>query len=282
MNTVNLTSTLLPLLGHGLSVYRDKQTASTLGDRSQYVGMSDIARALECLRSVVANKVAFTEGSKAFNHQLSRELRLQRGHWFEAGVKEVLDSMGLPFIYQLEIHTEHQSVPIIAHLDFVLLSHNQRQQQIHIVEVKSCENMPEVVYASYEMQIMGQLSLLKALWNEPCFSAYNPHNDYKLVGRTFPQLATELFNIDLPDDPGDVQIQGSILMLSMSDAKAIGPYEPNTIIEQACYKLAKQIWHTMQQVNNKQIALHQVSHAQGFYPLCDYCEHNAQCRVLKA
>ena len=48
---------LMALLAKGLVESSAKRTASSLGDRSQYVGMSDIGRALECPRAAVGNKL---------------------------------------------------------------------------------------------------------------------------------------------------------------------------------------------------------------------------------
>ena len=53
----NLTNQLLPLLNSGLQLHRQNQTATHLGDRSQYIGMSDIAKGVECLRAAVAGKL---------------------------------------------------------------------------------------------------------------------------------------------------------------------------------------------------------------------------------
>lgn len=277
MNEANLTGKLLPLLARGFRSCRQKQSVSALGDRSQYVGMSDIARAMECLRAVVADKAAFPENEepRTVTQELNRELRLRRGHWFEAGIRQILQAMNLPFIHQLEIQTVYQDTPIRAHLDFLIVS--QPEKSVHVVEVKSCRNLPQVVYSSYETQIMGQLSLLRALWDKPRFNAYGRARGIKPGNRNFPQLVREMFNIKLPDQADEACIQGSILMLGMNEARVAGPYRPNAIIERTCYNLAQRIWRATRQVKNQQIGLNQLEHAQGFHPLCDWCEHNALC-----
>lgn len=48
---------ILSILTQGLAVCSQKHTAATLGDRSRYVGMSDIGKAADCLRAAVASKV---------------------------------------------------------------------------------------------------------------------------------------------------------------------------------------------------------------------------------
>jgi hypothetical protein len=86
---------ILVLLNQGLQKSGSLRTAETLGDRSSYIGMSDIAKAADCLRAAVASKLSMpaTSGAcKDHDHQyytqLQRELHLQRGHWFEAGVAD--------------------------------------------------------------------------------------------------------------------------------------------------------------------------------------------------
>lgn len=48
---------LMTLLARGLLESSAQKTASSLGDRSQYIGMSDIGRALECPRASVGQKL---------------------------------------------------------------------------------------------------------------------------------------------------------------------------------------------------------------------------------
>ena len=77
---------LMTLLAKGLLESSAQRTASSLGDRSQYIGMSDIGRALECPRAAVGRKL-FGNGEDLVHQYdltslLARQLRLQRGHWF--------------------------------------------------------------------------------------------------------------------------------------------------------------------------------------------------------
>ena len=66
-------------------------------------------------------------------------------------------------------------------------------------------------------------------------------------------------------------------MLSMNEARAIGSYEANTIITDACLNLAKQIWSKAKLVKDNKIALNQIPCAHGYHPLCDWCDYNALC-----
>ena len=51
------STSLLALIANGLHAHAEQATALTLGDRSQYIGLSDIGRALECPRAALCNKV---------------------------------------------------------------------------------------------------------------------------------------------------------------------------------------------------------------------------------
>jgi hypothetical protein len=174
----------------------------------------------------------------------------------------------------LEIQSQQKEFPIIAHLDFTLCRDKQR---IQVVEVKSCEHMPETVYAAYEMQLTGQLSLLRALWDQPCFNLRGPDGGYLSKNLSFPELVQKHLSIVLPAKAEQARIEGYILMLSMSEARQIGPYYPNAIILQSCQAIAREIWRSCRQIQNGQTTLSQTAVAQGFYPLCDWCEHNADC-----
>lgn len=92
---------ILALLNIGLQKSGSIRTAATLGDRSTYIGMSDIGKGVDCLRTAVAGKLpvqSATCSGQFAKHQgqatLQRELRMQRGHWFEAGVLEAFKATG--------------------------------------------------------------------------------------------------------------------------------------------------------------------------------------------
>ena len=68
----------MALLAQGLVETSAKRTASSLGDRSQYIGMSDIGRALECPMAAVANKLfGNSAGLEVSQHDLTSMLGKQ-------------------------------------------------------------------------------------------------------------------------------------------------------------------------------------------------------------
>jgi hypothetical protein len=252
---------ILDILEKGLLRHGVQRTQAALGDRSAYIGMSDIGKAADCLRAAVANKIsAHTESS------LEKQLLLHRGHWFESGIAEAFRFTEQPLLYQLEITTEHNGVPIKGHLDFVFIG---PKGEIRIVELKSCEHLPETAYASYEMQLFGQLGLLESLWNTPSFALHEGE-----APMSFPALVKREFNVTLPKQP---VISGHILCVSMSDAEVFGPYEPNGILFAAALGLAGQVWSAMHGTRNGEMTLNDLPVATGFNPLCDWCSWNDDC-----
>jgi hypothetical protein len=242
--------------------------------------MSDIGRALECPRAAVGRKLIGNGDDQAHHHDLSallsRQLRLQRGHWFEAGIAQVFRQQRLPVIEQLEIETSHHGVPIKAHLDFVFAS-AVGQPTVRILELKSCENIPSTLYSSYETQVYGQVGLLHALWDQPAFGVHREADSQRCSGRTFPQICHEKFGIEMPADPSLVDIEAWVLCLSMSDAKAFGPYLPDDTMLSLCLNKAEELWRKFDASKVCEAGLDGLATAQGFHPLCSWCEFNADC-----
>jgi hypothetical protein len=270
---------LMALLAQGFVESSAQRTASSLGDRSRYIGMSDIGRALECPRAAVGRKL-FGNGDLAHQHDLSsllaRQLRLQRGHWFEAGIAQVFRQQRLPVIEQLEIATSHHGVPIRAHLDFVFAS-AVGQPTVRILELKSCENIPSTLYSSYETQVYGQVGLLHMLWDQPAFGVHGEVEKHGGAGFTFPQICREKFGIEMPVHPSEVDIEAWVLCLSMSDAKAFGPYLADDTMLSLCLNKAEELWFKFDASKVSGAGLDGLATAHGFHPLCSWCEFNADC-----
>ena len=270
---------LMVLLAKGLVESSVQRTASSLGDRSRYIGMSDIGRALECPRAAVGRKLFGNGDNLVHQHDLpsllARQLRLQRGHWFEAGIAQIFKQQRLPVIEQLEIETNHHGVPIKAHLDFVFAS-AVGQPTVRILELKSCENIPSTLYSSYETQVYGQVGLLHALWNQPAFGVHGEER-HGSAGLTFPQICRAKLGIKMPVHPSGVDIEAWVLCLSMSDAKAFGPYLPGDAMLALCLKTAEDLWNNVEASREYGADLDDLPTVQGFHPLCSWCEFNADC-----
>lgn len=272
---------LMSLLAKGLLESSAQRTASSLGDRSQYIGMSDIGRALECPRAATGQKLFGNSHDQQLDQHavqalIGKQLRLQRGHWFEAGIAKVFRQQRLPVIKQLEIVTSYHGVPIKAHLDFVFAS-AVGQPTVRILELKSCEKLPKTLYSSYETQVYGQVGLLRALWDQPAFGVPGETDKQGSSGFNFPQICLEKFGIEMPVHPSEVDIEAWVLCLSMSDAKAFGPYLPDDTMLSLCLKTAEDLWRNFDASKDNGDDFDNLPTAQGFHPLCAWCEFNADC-----
>jgi hypothetical protein len=244
------------------------RTQTTLGDRSGYIGVSDIAKASDCLRAAVYAK------TNASPHTLETLLRLNRGHWFEIGVAEAFRSSNVPFLHQLEIRISHNGIPVRAHLDFVFFEQSQEYiTGIHVVECKSCGHIPETAYAAHEMQIYGQIGLLHSYLDQPCFFLLGDG----IESMTFASLLKKRYGAILPKNSGHTVITGSILCLSMNDAVVFGPYSPNAVMLDACLNLGEHIRNYADALRSGRVGLNEVPTVKGYHPLCDYCEINGDC-----
>ena len=268
---------LLEILRYGLERNAEQQTAIQLGDRSLYVGMSDIAKMLDCPRAALAAKLCTTEHrntAEALKHQLL----LQRGHWFEKGVRQALMGYGFFPLSQLEIEIRYGEVPIKAHLDFTLVT-DQPHPSVRILEVKSITKISATLPERYLMQIGGQTALLKAYWNLPVFNLVQDTGEV-LYHRTFPEICNGCLGVSLPDASA-CDIQGWVLCLSMCDAKAFGPFLPEDMDVARCLDMASEFWEAMNDLKENRLNLNAILTAQGLAPLCPSCFWKEDCPRFK-
>ena len=270
MEVTDRTEGLRALIRQGLQAVSTQNTAAHLGDRSTYVGMSDIGQHWECPRAALARKVLPTTDS------LERLLTLQRGHWFEAGVGQALASLGLNVLPQLEIKWQHQGVPIKAHLDFVLVW-GAPVNAIRILEVKSTDKLPASPHDSHLLQLHGQIGLLTKAWNKPVFSLRAADGTLLHDKMTFPQLCLAHLGLPLPKQAEELNMEAWLLCLSMKEVKAFGPYGFNQAMLDTALDHAVQLWGDLTAHRAGNLSLSQVTCAQGFYPICSYCEYNGDC-----
>ncbi|EOX8372669.1 PD-(D/E)XK nuclease family protein [Campylobacter coli] len=122
-----------------------KDTEKSLGDRSKYVGSSDIGG---CLRK------AYLDKTTSYEHDLATLIRFQRGHVAEGIIEKMLD--GLNPTLQKEVKLTIEGFDLKAHIDFCLESKNE----IVVVEAKSVNTAVDKPYDSWVMQVNFQLALL--------------------------------------------------------------------------------------------------------------------------
>ena len=137
---------MLQLLENSLLSLSNKHTQEILGDRSSYIGASELGA---CPRKVVLNKITPPP------HDLATLLRFKRGHMAEELVAEALSENG-KFKPQREVEASTDNpVPIKGHLDFLF-----QGKTLGVLEVKSVTSIPDSPYESWEMQLHTQMGLL--------------------------------------------------------------------------------------------------------------------------
>lgn len=259
---------LLETIRQGLYASAIQNTKNTLGERSKYLGLSEIAKYAECPRSAVLGKNA---GQTC---DMQRLLTLQRGHWFEDGIKKALIASKLPHIHQLEISVRRKACTIKAHLDFTLVC--EKHAAVRILEVKSTEYLPEEAWAAHKLQAQGQIDLLRHCWNKPVFSLKNAQGEVLQEKLTFPQICKEQLGLEIPVNPRKLSLESWLLYLSMKDASAFGPYvyspESLALIFDNAEAFQGDLRGFAEDGPKVELAC-----PDGFYPLCSSCAFNADC-----
>jgi CRISPR-associated exonuclease Cas4 len=146
-------STFKQFLESELKAVSKSQTEEELGDRSTYIGASDISG---CLLSAYLNKKLEVE------HDLSKLLIFERGHIAESIIEKALKSKGLHYTPQYEINDEVAGFPVKAHLDFVIESKNE----LVILEIKTTNRTLTEPYSSWILQVNFQMGLLQKTTNK--------------------------------------------------------------------------------------------------------------------
>jgi hypothetical protein len=126
---------------------KNRQDSAHLGNRSEYVGASDIAG---CPRKAVLSKKNPKE------HDAKTLLRFARGHVAEGLLAEIFAAGGLNFDRETEI--PHPEYPFIrSHIDFLFSS----SKRLHVVELKTVDGIPDEPYSSWVDQLHTQMGLLE-------------------------------------------------------------------------------------------------------------------------
>lgn len=124
-----------------------KDFSDNLGDRSEYVGASDI---VGCERKVVLSKINGVEFNTA------NQIVLSRGHVAEDIVSKVLAKAG--FNYETQYEVIHPKFSFIkAHIDFLFFDKGTKG----VLEMKTTTGIPDEPYPSWVQQLQMQIGLLK-------------------------------------------------------------------------------------------------------------------------
>lgn len=270
MTTQSREEALLEIVRRGLFLASAHTSSAILGDRSSYLGMSDLARYPDCPRAAVAGKLG------GHDTTLEHLLTLQRGHWFEDGIAGCLGREGLRFMRQMEIAHTHAGVLLRAHLDLGLVWDKPRPA-VRVLEIKSMESLSNEPYPAHERQVMGQVTMLEELWDVPVFTLRRENGSIAHSRLNFPELCRRELGVNLPTDSKKVSMEGWLLCLSMCEARAFGPYLPDADVLESLREQAVEYWAGFCAVKEGTAALNDIPHARGFYPLCASCAYAADC-----
>lgn len=136
---------LTPIFEAAVPIMSRKQS-QLLGDRSVYIGSSDIAG---CPRKVFLQRQFPTQPG------VSTLLKFARGHAAEWLLSKIFDASEVPYDTQVEIC--HPTMPLRCHIDFVFYE----PKGLHAVEVKSVSGIPDAPYPQWEDQLRYQLGMLR-------------------------------------------------------------------------------------------------------------------------
>lgn len=121
------------------------ETESTLGDRSKYIGASDIGG---CPYKVVKSKL------NPPVYSLEQQIIFQRGHLAEDLVSKMLE--GLNVVDQHEALGEIDEFALKAHIDKIITS----KKRCVIIEVKTVSAPVDEPYESWVLQVQYQMGLM--------------------------------------------------------------------------------------------------------------------------
>jgi hypothetical protein len=241
-------------LQRGLVQVANARTEGSLGDRSVYIGASDLAKG--CFRQAVLDKLVPRP-----THSLSELLTFERGHWQEEGLKAAFEANGAKILHQLEIaFTTGKGTQCRFHLDLVIIT----KTKTIIVESKSFRSTPaDAPYESHKAQISMQVAAFDRFWDQPAFRLAG--SETELV--SFPELIAEKFS-----SPIEKKVEGWLLCVGADKAQPYGPYDPGTDEYWAeVLNYADTLWDAVSRQSSK------VRYKKGLYPLCDYCAHAQSC-----
>lgn len=216
-----------------------KETATSLGNRSDYFGASDVS---QCPRKSVLAKLS------VLTNDLSTLLNFKRGHlsenivdqkiknqqaFFKELIKDALNQTPYKVRQQEFVHPEFDFLK--AHIDFFF--YNKDYTKINIVECKATASLPDSPYSSWITQLQFQMGLAKILY---------PNADIKGI----------VYVIDLANQTAE-----------------FGPYAPNDTLFNATLEKAIKMWNAYQSIlNGNDVELDtEVS------LLCGYCPFKSDC-----
>ena len=136
----------------------EEQTKDQLGDRSTYIGASDIGG---CLRKVFLSK------QQKPDYDIAQHIVFERGHIAEGIVEKMLK--GTPYKTKIEVSSlADNGFPIKAHIDFMV----ENKDECVIIEAKSTSTPVSEPYESWILQTQLQMGLVLKTRNRKSVRGY--------------------------------------------------------------------------------------------------------------
>jgi len=143
-----------------------KETEAKLGDRSKYIGASDI---VACPRAAYLNKVSPVE------FDIEKLMIFEGGHAFENVVEKMMGNA--PFKREVEFTDGAKKYPIKVHCDFIVF--NKQTKEATIIEVKTKKSDDLTPYTENVMQVQFQWYIAEKALKE---HGWKVKNAYLVVG----------------------------------------------------------------------------------------------------
>ena len=140
------------ILGENLPQIGKEKTEKELGDRTKYIGSSDVSG---CPRKAVLSKLSPPE------HDLETLLRFERGHLAEQILSKTFERTKYFYESQKEL-THPEFSHFRAHIDFFF--HSKNMKSIGICEVKTTSQIPDEPYEGWVSQLYWQMGIAKLLY----------------------------------------------------------------------------------------------------------------------
>ena len=147
---------LTPFFEKALAVL-NRTKSSELGDRTRYIGSSDVS---SCARKFYLQRKYPTTPS------FSTLLKFSRGHVAETLIDNIFTAGGVKHLFDTQVELRHPVYPLKAHVDFLFYADFDGTPQLHVVEVKSVNGIPDEPYPQWIDQLSFQLGLLRLQYPE--------------------------------------------------------------------------------------------------------------------
>lgn len=147
---------LIPFIETAVAAH-NKTKSAELGDRTKYIGSSDVSG---CARKAYLQKL------HPVVPDFNTMMKFSRGHVAETMIQEMFYAAGARHLYDTQVEVTHPDYPLKAHIDFLFYSDFEGNPELHVIELKSVNGIPDEPYPQWTSQLHFQLGLLRMQYPE--------------------------------------------------------------------------------------------------------------------